>query len=270
MDGLRLRCGEGVDAWSCLGEPCLRRKYRGAAGLESGSTARVRRVGEDDGDEDARALLKLLSSSSSSRGCGGLEATSVGRGEFRASTVVPPAPKSEWGAWENEGENPSCEYVIVESWTNAEGWEPLSSLSVSSWETGMSLVMVGHVREPFGVTRGVSVDDSDSCEPPTTVGFLKGGKGKGRETGENVEVLLTGVGVPSVSVWCRLVCAACEPEGIRERSEYPTSRYGHCCDSRSGTMMGSVDLRSSGLDWLEWLTFSCWSTSSEEGPAALL
>jgi hypothetical protein len=248
MEGLRLRCGEGVDAWSCLGEPCLRRKYRGEAGLESGSTARVRRVVEDEGDEDARALLKLSSSSSSSRSCGGLEATSVGRGELRASMVVTPAPKSEWGAWENEGENPSCEYVIVVSWTNAEGWESLSSLSASSWEAGMSLVMVGHVREPFGVTRGVSVDDSDSCEPPTTVCFLKGGKGKGSETGENVEVLLTAVGVLGVGVWWGFVCTACELEGICERSEYPTSRYGHCCDSRSGMMMGSVDLRSSGLD----------------------
>jgi hypothetical protein len=55
--------------------------------------------------------------------------------------------------------------------------------------------MVGHVREPFGVTRGVSVDDSDSCEAPTDVSFLVvGGKGNGSETGENEEVLL-GVGV---------------------------------------------------------------------------
>jgi len=138
--------------------------------------------------------------------------------------------------------------------------------------------MVGHVSEPFGVARGVSVDDSDSCEPPAAADFLVGGKGKGRGAGENVEaeVLLTVVGVTGVSVWCRLVCAACEPEGICERSAYPTSRYSCCCccDSCPGTMMGSVDLRSSGLDWLEWLALSCWwSKSSKEvwkGPAAQL
>ena len=185
--------------------------------------------------------------------------------------VVPTAaPELVSGAWENEGENPSCEYVIVESWTNAGSWEPLLSLS-SSWEADRSLVMVGHVREPFGVTRGVSTDDSDSCEPPATVDFLVGGKGKGRDVGENVEVLLTAVGVTGISAWCRLRCAACEPEGICERSAYPTSRYGRCCNSRSGTMAGSVDLRSSGLDWLEWLTLSN-STKEEarKGLAALL
>ena len=45
------------------------------------------------------------------------------------------------------------------SWSNTGGWE---LLLWSSWEAVRSLVMVGHVREPFGVTRGVSADDSDS------------------------------------------------------------------------------------------------------------
>jgi hypothetical protein len=251
---MEVRRKEGVDAWSCLGEPCLRRKYRGPPGLESGCAARVRRVGEGDGDEGACACALLPPSKSKSRrGCGGLEATSVGRGEPKASTVVvPAAPESESGAWENGGDSPSCscEYVIVESWTNAGGCEPL--LSVPSWDAGRSLVMVGHVREPFGVTRGVSVDDSDSCEPPAAADFLVSGKGRDRGAGESVEVLLTVVGVTGVSAWCGLVCAACEPEGICERSAYPTSRYSCCCcDPCPGTMIGSVDLRSSGLDWLE-------------------
>jgi hypothetical protein len=68
MDDLRLRCGEGVDTWSCLGEPWLRRKYRGPPLAEElfigkprlvgGRAAWPRRVGEGDGDgdEDARAL----------------------------------------------------------------------------------------------------------------------------------------------------------------------------------------------------------------------
>jgi len=120
--------------------------------------------------------------------------------------------------------------------------------------------MVGHVREPFGVTRGVSVDDSDSWEPPNVVNLLVGGNGKGRETGENAEILSTAVGVVGVSVWCRFVCAACEPEGICERSAYPTWRYGRP-DSLSGKMTGSVDLRSSGFDWGPAL--SRWSKSSE-------
>jgi hypothetical protein len=119
----------------------------------------------------------------------------------------------------------------------------------------------GHVREPFGVTKGVSVDNSDSCEPPSAVNLFVAGNGKGRDTGENlVGVLVTAVGVVGVSVWRGLLCATCELEGRWERSAYPTSRYGRC-DSRSGMITGSVDLRSSVLDLL---TLSCcWSDSCD-------
>lgn len=59
----------------------------------------------------------------------------------------------------------------------------------------------GQVREPFGVSKGVSVDNSDSWEPPTAVSLLVAGNGKGRDTGENlVGVLVTAVGVVGVSV----------------------------------------------------------------------
>jgi len=59
----------------------------------------------------------------------------------------------------------------------------------------------GQVREPFGVTKGVSVDKSDSWEPPPAVNLFVAGNGKGRDTGENlVGVLVTAVGVVGVSL----------------------------------------------------------------------
>lgn len=103
VDDLCLRCGDGVDAWSCLGEPCLRRKYRGEPGPFSGRVAQFGRLGEG-GKVACTLLLLVLSLSSSSsrwsssrRGCGGLVATSVGRGEPRVGSAMPAPvePESE-------------------------------------------------------------------------------------------------------------------------------------------------------------------------------
>jgi len=51
---------EGLDAWTCLGEPCLRRKYRRAPGLESGRAARIWRVGDGDGDEVHVIMMMIV------------------------------------------------------------------------------------------------------------------------------------------------------------------------------------------------------------------
>ena len=139
------------------------------------------------------------------------------------------------------------------------GWE-----SPSSWEVGTSLVMVGHVSEPFGVVRGVSIDGSVPWDFPAR-SWKVVGKGMGRVVGGDIRNLL-GVGVTGIGVLSVLFWTVRELEACCERSTYPTSRNGRCC-CRSGMITGSVDLRSSGFDLLEVPPVVPWSWSISSNDA---
>jgi hypothetical protein len=83
-----------------LGNPCLRRKYCGAPGLETGSAEWIWRVGEGGSDEDACALL-WLSSPGLELGGGCKPLWSARHGKLRASMMAQAASESESGSWEN-------------------------------------------------------------------------------------------------------------------------------------------------------------------------
>ncbi len=86
-------------------------------------------------------------------------------GEARRGREGVPAGDGAVVAWDRSGENPSWDSVMFCSAS------PSCGRTDSSWEAGSALVScTGQCSEPFGVTSGVSIQDSVSCDSSCALG----------------------------------------------------------------------------------------------------